>query len=92
MQDQINPSHYKQYSIEVIEMMRKIWGDEAVAIHCELTAFKYRMRAGMKGEFAVCIEKEEWYINKAKEIRGDNKVSKCGDCNCLYSCAKDGFA
>ena len=48
--DFINPSHYKKFSIEVIDMMERIWGKGATAIHCEMCAFKYRMRMGEKPE------------------------------------------
>ena len=69
MKDPINPAHYKSYSVETIDMMVAIYGKEKVAIHCELTAFKYRMRAGKKGDVSVCLKKENWYLNKAKELR-----------------------
>lgn len=67
--DPINPKHYKSYSVETIDMMIAIYGKEKVAIHCELTAFKYRMRAGKKGDFDECIAKEKWYLDKGKELR-----------------------
>ena len=68
--DSINPDHYKAQSIEVIEMMRRIWGDEAVKTYCEINAFKYRMRAGNKpGQpLGQEIEKAQWYEQKAKEL------------------------
>lgn len=66
-----HPSHYNTYDIEVIEMMRRIWGDEKVADWCEITAFKYRMRVGSKPDNPIKqdLEKEQWYIAKAKELR-----------------------
>lgn len=76
--DPINPDHYKSYSVETIDMMVAIYGKEKVAIHCELNAFKYRMRMGKKksetvdqvdGHFINCYKKEQWYLNKAKELR-----------------------
>ena len=66
--DHINPSHYKQYHIEVIEMMVKIWGREKVADYCMMNAFKYRMRAGHKDDVSQDLEKEQWYLNKAIEL------------------------
>ena len=71
--DHINPSHYKQSGKEVIDMMVDIWGREAVAIHCEITAFKYRMRLGLKPEQPIerDLEKAKWYENKAKELKGN---------------------
>ena len=69
--DHINPDHYKQSGKEVIDMMVDIWGKEAVATHCEITAFKYRMRLGLKPDQPIerDIEKAKWYEAKAKELK-----------------------
>lgn len=66
-----HPSHYNKYDIEVIEMMRRIWGDDATVLWCEMTAFKYRMRLGEKPENPVeqDLKKEKWYLEKAKSIK-----------------------
>ena len=66
-----HPSHYNQYDIEVIDMIIKIWGPEAAALWCDITAFKYRMRMGTKPDNSIeqDIKKEQWYLNKAKEIK-----------------------
>lgn len=66
--DHINPSHYKQYPVQAIEMMEAIWGTEATAMHCEMTAFKYRMRLGHKDATEQEQKKEQWYLDKAKEL------------------------
>ena len=52
-------------------MMEKIWGIEATALHCEMCAFKYKMRAGDKPGQPVerDLEKAKWYINQAKVLR-----------------------
>ena len=70
--DFINPNHYKQGSKEVIEMMQDIWGVEKLIAYCEMNAFKYRMRLGLKPEQSVerDLEKAVWYETKAKELRG----------------------
>lgn len=67
-----HPKHYNLYDVEVVDMMRRIWGSEKTAIWCELNAFKYRMRMGLKpcSSFDEDLAKEQWYLNKAKEIRG----------------------
>ena len=69
--DYINPSHYKGFSKEVIDMMVDVWGKENVATHCEITSFKYRMRLGTKPDQPIerDLEKANWYINKAKELK-----------------------
>lgn len=65
-----HPSHYNNYSVEVIEMMRCIYGREATALWCEMTAFKYRMRLGNKPDNPIDqdLAKERWYLEKAKQI------------------------
>lgn len=70
--DFINPDHYKQGSKEVIEMMELIWGKEKLIAYCEMNAFKYRMRLGLKPEQSIerDLEKANWYEQKAKELRG----------------------
>lgn len=45
--------HYNNYSVEVIDMMVSIYGIEATATWCEMTAFKYRMRVGTKPDNPV---------------------------------------
>ena len=69
--DYINPNHYKKGSKEVIDMMVAIWGKEYVSVHCEITAFKYRMRLGSKPDQPIerDLEKAKWYEEKAKELR-----------------------
>lgn len=66
-----HPTHYNHYGVETIDMMVSIWGKEKVADWCEMTAFKYRMRMGMKPDNSVQqdLDKEKWYLNKAKELR-----------------------
>ena len=54
-----HPAHY-QGKNECIDVMRTMFGDEAVKAFCKCNAFKYRFRAGMKnGE--EDIRKAEWY-------------------------------
>ena len=69
-----HPQHYNNYDVEVVEMMRRIWGDEDTAKWCKMTAFKYRMRMGTKpdNDISQDIKKEQWYLNKAKELIKDN--------------------
>ena len=72
-----HPTHYNQYDIEVIDMIIRIWGPEAASLWCDITAFKYRMRMGTKPDNSIeqDIKKEQWYLNKSKEIR-DNLINK----------------
>lgn len=71
--DYVNPNHYKSFSIECIDMMVSIWGKEKVATYCEINAFKYKMRLGEKPDQPVDrdLDKANWYLNKAKELKND---------------------
>jgi len=71
-----HPSHYNEWSYEVIDMMEKIYGTELTAMWCEITAYKYAMRMGFKPTDSIQqeIDKRNWYLNKAKELK--NKLNK----------------
>lgn len=73
-----HPQHYNNYEYEVIDMMRKIYGDEKTAIFCELNAFKYRMRMGTKPTSPIQedLKKEQWYLKKKKEILNNKIIIK----------------
>lgn len=73
-----HPQHYNNYEYEVIDMMRKIYGDEKTAIFCELNAFKYRMRMGTKPTSPINedLKKEQWYLKKKKEILNNKIIIK----------------
>lgn len=66
-----HPTHYNNYSMEVIDMMERIYGKENTAMFCEMNAFKYRMRMGTKPDNDITqdLKKEKWYLDKAKELR-----------------------
>lgn len=74
--DYINPPHYKQWDVETVEMMRRIWGDEEVAIWAKLSAFSYQMRMGFKPDNSVEQEmkKIKWCLNKVNELKSNSKV------------------
>lgn len=63
-----HPSHYNRYPIETIDMMVSVFGKEATRQWCLMTAFKYRMRLGLKDDIQQDLDKEQWYLNKAKEL------------------------
>lgn len=54
-----HPSHY-QGANECIDVMRAMFGDEAVRGFCKCNAYKYRFRAEHKNG-AEDIRKAEWY-------------------------------
>jgi hypothetical protein len=69
--DEVGAPHYRQQPIETIELMRRVYGRKKTADWCEITAFKYRMRIGHKPTTTMenDLKKEQWYLNKAKELR-----------------------
>ena len=73
-----SPTHYNTYSIETIDMMVRVFGKDKVADFCEINAFKYRMRMGTKPDNAIeqDLKKEQWYLNKAKELRKEIPIIK----------------
>ena len=68
-QDEVNPDHYTFRDKELWEQMVKLFGTERFLAFCELNAFKYRMRAGVKTEDPTTdINKAKWYENKIKKL------------------------
>lgn len=67
-QDMVNhPSHYKQFSREVIDTMQGMSTPEEFKGHLKLTAVKYISRYQGKDGIRD-LEKAIWYINKLKEV------------------------
>lgn len=70
-QDMINqPPHYKTHPMECIDEMLVAFGEKAVFFFCICNAWKYRYRAGSKGNAEEDLAKSDWYMNMAKEIKG----------------------
>lgn len=71
-----HPVHYKSdgSGFECIDLMREMYGDEAVRHFCICNAYKYRFRAGKKrGESAEQdIAKAEWYERYVMENLAEN--------------------
>lgn len=64
-----HPQHYnREGAMECIDEMEMIFGTKETAIFCKLNAYKYRYRAGFKGDAEEDLRKSDWYINKYKEL------------------------
>lgn len=85
-----HPKHYNNYDVEVVDMMERIWGTKATIEWCKMTAYKYRMRMGtkpgendspeaMKNKLLEDFNKEQWYLNKAKELSDKKDATKLRD-------------
>lgn len=65
-----HPSHYNLPDRkECIDEMIDIYGLKDVAKWCEITAYKYKYRAGHKGSVVEDMSKAAWYIIKAHELK-----------------------
>lgn len=70
MNDPINPAYYKDgiTSIECIEAMEVMFGEQAVYDFCMCNAYKYIWRHRNKNGLED-LNKAEWYLNKATELQ-----------------------
>lgn len=66
-----HPPHYTHGGMECIDEMILIFGKKAVMNFCLCNAWKYRKRAAYKGTPEQDMEKSDWYLNKYKELKGD---------------------
>lgn len=69
-----HPRHYNLYTEETIDIMKDIYGPDAVALWSEMTAFKYRMRMGTKpgSPTEQDLEKEKVYLGFRDKYKTDN--------------------
>ena len=69
-----HPSHYNLPNRkECIDEMIDIYGIKNVAKWCEITAYKYKYRAGHKGSAVEDMSKAAWYITKACELKSKRR-------------------
>lgn len=60
--DAVNhPAHYKQYPVDVIDIIRYVLGHEGFRAYCIGNELKYRLRAGDKGDAAEDMAKAAKY-------------------------------
>ena len=73
-----HPTHYNVYDVEVLDMMAAIWGNEAVALWCKMTAFKYRMRMGYKVgvDPSVDFKKEQECLELMRKYKAKSAIDK----------------
>lgn len=69
-----HPSHYNLPDRkECIDEMIDIYGLKDVAKWCEITAYKYKYRAGHKGSVVEDMSKAAWYTVKARELKSKRR-------------------
>ena len=78
--DMVNhPSHYNLPDRkECIDEMIDIYGLKDVAKWCEITAYKYKYRAGHKDSVVEDMSKAEWYMDKARELKSKRRWKNFG--------------
>ena len=57
-----HPDHYKTGNYECIEVMKEIFGEDAVKDFCKLNAFKYLWRSDRKNGDED-LKKAKWYLD-----------------------------
>jgi hypothetical protein len=70
--ERVNHPSYYQGQNECIEVMKALFGAEAVKDFCRCNSFKYRFRAGAKdmATYDEDIKKAEWYENYLMMMEG----------------------
>lgn len=68
-----HPKHYSADGLECIEVMRKLYGLDAVLAFCMLNSFKYQWRCNNKFNCKEDLEKARWYLNKYLELLDENE-------------------
>lgn len=68
-QDNINPDYYKdRTSIECIDNMRLIFGNQRVTDYCIVNAYKYLSRYKYKNGYED-LKKAKWYLDEAEVLK-----------------------
>ena len=63
-----HPSHYNHGRLECIDIMEDVFGIDETKAFCKLNAFKYLVRAKLKGNEPEDIDKALWYLEKHQEL------------------------
>ena len=78
--DNVNhPSHYNRGKLECIDIMEDVFGIDETRAFCKLNAFKYLVRAELKGSEVEDIDKALWYLNKNQELVNKQSVERIID-------------
>ena len=74
-----HPSHYNHGKLESIDIMEDVFGIDETRAFCKLNAFKYLVRAELKGSEVEDIDKALWYLNKHQELIKKQSVERIID-------------
>ena len=64
-----SPEHYKTHEFECIDEMLLAFGEEAVLNFCILNVWKYRYRAGSKGDAEEDLKKADEYLKFVYQLK-----------------------
>jgi hypothetical protein len=68
--DNVNPSHYKQYNKEVIDIIKSVLSEDEFRGFLIGNELKYRLRAGYKtGDYNEDLKKAMWYKEKRESMK-----------------------
>lgn len=68
-----HPKHYLECSLECFDIMRMMFGDEAVMYFCVCNAYKYLHRHKNKNGWED-LQKARWYLEKAFYLCEDDNT------------------
>ncbi len=71
-----DPDHYKTSTIECIDAMRAMLGDEGFKAYLRGTIFKYNFRCGKKDEEKIEVEKMQVYLRWLGDVIAGKELSK----------------
>lgn len=74
-----HPSHYNHGKLECIDIMEDVFGIDETKAFRKLNAFKYLVRAELKGCEFEDIDKALWYLNKHQELIKKQSVERIID-------------
>ena len=66
-----HPDHYKVGDYECLDVMKSLYGVEAVINFCMLNAFKYQWRCNRKNNCQEDLKKARWYNKKALDLMNE---------------------
>ena len=68
-----HPDYYQTAGMECIDLMRLLFGDDAVIGFCKCNVFKYIYRAQHKGG-QTDLDKAEWYAKYLDELSSEAAI------------------
>lgn len=71
-----NAKHYDELSVNAFFIFENCYGTNNTALYFEMTALKYRIRIGRKGDEQLELAKIKWYERAAEYLRNKPEDQK----------------